>query len=134
LPNIQIKKAEPADAEILLAYSKKTFYEFFAHLNAGYIKINFNDAQTEYKDKNALEVERIYVSGEHHGKQIGKQLLDFAINTARSKQFAYVWLGVWEHNGKAIGFYKHHGFEPCGSHDFMLGDDKQTDLLMKKML
>jgi len=172
LSSIQIKKVEASEADTLLAYSKQTFYEFFAHLNepanmeayssvaftlqniqgqlsnpdsefyfamlndaiVGYVKLNFNDAQTEYKDKNALEIERIYVSGEHHGKQIGKQLLDFAIKTARSKQFAYVWLGVWEHNEKALGFYKHQGFELCGSHDFMLGDDKQTDLLMKKKL
>ncbi|MEP6612428.1 MAG: GNAT family N-acetyltransferase [Mucilaginibacter sp.] len=172
MANIQIKKVEPSQADTLLAYSKKTFYEFFAHLNepanmeayssvaftlqnmqrqldnpnsefyyalidgtiAGYMKLNFNDAQTEYQDKNALEVERIYVSGEHHGKQIGKQMLDFAINMARGKQFTYVWLGVWEHNDRALGFYKHQGFEICGSHDFMLGDDKQTDLLMKKEL
>lgn len=110
---------------------------YFAMLGdeiAGYVKLNFNDAQNEYKDKNALEIERIYVSGEHHGKHIGKQLLDFAVNTARNKQFAYVWLGVWEHNEKALGFYKHQGFEQCGSHDFMLGDDKQTDLLMKRSL
>jgi ribosomal protein S18 acetylase RimI-like enzyme len=169
---VTIKKAGITDAGVLLAYSKKTFYDFFAHLNdpanmeaysvvaftqqnmleqlnnpnsefyfamvdgdiAGYLKLNFNDAQTEYKDKNALEVERIYVSGEHHGKRIGKQLLNFAIDMARSKKFEYVWLGVWEHNHKAIGFYEHNGFEPCGSHEFLLGDDKQTDLLMKKVL
>jgi hypothetical protein len=101
---------------------------------AGYIKINFNDAQTDVKDKNALEVERIYVSGDHHGKKIGKQLLDFAIDIARNKRFAYVWLGVWEHNNKALGFYEHNGFEVFGSHEFLLGSDRQTDLLMKKEL
>jgi ribosomal protein S18 acetylase RimI-like enzyme len=172
LSNIHIEQVKLSQADTLLSYSKKTFYEFFAHLNepanmeayaseaftlrsmqdqlnntnsefyfailggeiVGYIKMNFNDAQTEYKDKNALEVERIYVSGEHHGKQIGKQLLDFAINVASTKQFAYIWLGVWEHNAKALGFYKHQGFELCGQHDFMLGNDRQTDLLMKREL
>jgi ribosomal protein S18 acetylase RimI-like enzyme len=169
---VSIQKVEIADAETLLAFSKKTFYEFFAHLNdpanmdayssiafthqstveqinnpcsefyfslyedniVGYIKLNFSNAQTEFKDKNALEVERIYVSGEHHGKRIGKQLLDFAIDIASSKQFDYVWLGVWEHNNKAIGFYEHNGFETFSSHQFMLGDDKQVDLLMKRYL
>ena len=100
----------------------------------GYIKLNFNDAQTEFKDKNALEVERIYVSGKHHGKQIGKKLLNFAIDMAVAKHFDYIWLGVWEHNKKALGFYEHSGFETIGRHDFMLGDDRQTDLLMKKVL
>ena len=100
----------------------------------GYIKLNFNDAQTEFNDENALEVERIYVSGEHHGKQIGKKLLNFAIDIGVEKQLNYIWLGVWEHNKKALGFYEHNGFEIIGRHDFMLGDDRQTDLLMKKVL
>jgi diamine N-acetyltransferase len=169
---ITIQKVQLSESDTLLHYSKKTFYEFFAHLNepanmeayssvafthgnivtqlsepysefyfaldegniVGYLKLNFNNAQTEFKDKNAMEIERIYVSGDQHGKRIGKQLLEFALNMAGGKHFDYVWLGVWEHNDKALGFYRHHGFEVCGSHDFMLGDDKQTDLLMKKVL
>jgi len=169
---ITIQKVKISEVDTLLTFSRKTFYEFFAHLNdpanmeayssvafttqsmleqltnpgsefyfalyedniVGYIKLNFNDAQTELKHKNALEIERIYVSGEYHGKHIGKQLLDFALDIARSKQFDYVWLGVWEHNFKAAGFYEHNGFKVFGSHEFLLGDDKQTDLLMKKVL
>lgn len=169
---IRIQKVTPAEAQQLLDLSKKTFYEFFAHLNdlsnidaysakaftlpqiqselanpdsefyfamldndiAGYMKINFNDAQTELKDKNALEIERIYVSGQHHGKHIGRELLNFAVEIAKNKHFNYVWLGVWESNDKAIGFYRHHGFEIFSSHDFLLGEDRQTDLLMKRQL
>ncbi len=101
---------------------------------AGYVKINVNQAQNEFQDDNSLEVERIYVSGRHHGKGIGKQLLQFAINKAIELNKDFVWLGVWEHNPKAIGFYKSQGFDFCGSHDFMLGDDRQTDLLMRKRL
>jgi len=96
--------------------------------------LNYADAQTEFKDTNALEVERIYVSGEHHGKRIGKQLMDFALDIAHNKHFEYVWLGVWEHNEKAMGFYQRYGFEVFSSHPFLLGDDLQTDLLMKKVL
>jgi len=110
---------------------------YFAMLDdeiAGYLKLNYNDAQTEFKDPNSLEVERIYVSRQHHKKHIGKRLLDFAINKAVNNNFDYIWLGVWEHNSNAIGFYQHNGFETIGSHEFMLGDDRQTDLLMKKML
>jgi ribosomal protein S18 acetylase RimI-like enzyme len=169
---LTIKKVDITEADILLDYSKKTFYDFFAHLNdpanmeaysavtftrqnmldqltnpnshfyfatlgdeiAGYIKLNFGDAQTDLKDNNALEIERIYVSAEHHGKKIGKQLLTFAIETAMDKNFDYVWLGVWEHNHNALGFYEHNGFEVFSRHEFLLGNDRQTDLLMKKEL
>jgi len=100
----------------------------------GYIKLNYNSAQTELQDANALEVERIYILHEHQGKQIGKHLLDFAIQTAIDKKMAYIWLGVWEHNNKAINFYKSKGFTQFGSHPFVLGTDEQTDILMRKEL
>jgi ribosomal protein S18 acetylase RimI-like enzyme len=45
-----------------------------------------------------------------------------------------IWLGVWEHNEHAISFYKKFGFEQFGDHIFMLGNDAQTDLLLKKNL
>jgi ribosomal protein S18 acetylase RimI-like enzyme len=101
---------------------------------AGYLKLNVNQAQNEYKDENGLEIERIYVSGLHHGKHIGKKLLEFATDLAIQKEKDFIWLGVWEHNQNALGFYKHHGFELCGSHDFLLGEDRQTDLLMRRKL
>jgi ribosomal protein S18 acetylase RimI-like enzyme len=41
------------------------------------------------------------------------------------------WLGVWEDNHRAIRFYEKNGFEKFDSHPFILGESKQTDLLMK---
>nr|WP_067059548.1 GNAT family N-acetyltransferase [Mucilaginibacter sp. L294] len=101
---------------------------------AGYIKLNYNTAQTELQDTNALEIERIYILQQYQGQQIGKHLINFVIDTAISKKLNYVWLGVWEHNEKAISFYKNKGFEQFGSHPFMLGGDEQTDILMRKSL
>ncbi|MFD0793827.1 GNAT family N-acetyltransferase [Mucilaginibacter litoreus] len=99
-----------------------------------YLKLNFGDAQTELQDTNALEIERIYVLQQHQGLKIGKQLLEFAIQKAADNGLLYLWLGVWEHNLKAQKFYKYHGFEVFDSHQFVLGKDEQTDLLMKKLL
>jgi ribosomal protein S18 acetylase RimI-like enzyme len=110
------------------------FFAVIDNIKAGYIKLNYNAAQTELQDPNALEVERIYILQKYQGQQIGKHLLDFAIQTAIDKKFKYVWLGVWEHNNKAISFYKSKGFEQFGSHPFMLGTDEQTDILMRKEL
>ncbi len=101
---------------------------------AGYLKLNFEDAQSEFQNKDALEVERIYVSKHHHGKKIGQYLLNFATQTAIDLNMNYIWLGVWEHNHNAIGFYQHHGFTVFANHPFMLGSDLQNDLLMKKEL
>lgn len=100
----------------------------------GYLKVNFGDSQTELKDHHALEVERIYVANAFHGKGVGQILLDKAIELAKEKIAEYVWLGVWEENPRAIQFYEKNGFIVFGEHLFKLGNDEQTDLLMKRML
>jgi ribosomal protein S18 acetylase RimI-like enzyme len=110
---------------------------YFASLSdeiIGYLKINFGDSQTELKESKALEIERIYVSREFHGKSVGQLLYDKAIEIAKQKDVEYVWLGVWEENPRAISFYKKNGFVEFDKHIFKLGDDEQTDIMMKLKL
>lgn len=97
----------------------------------GYLKVNMGSAQTELQEKHTLEVERIYVLKEHHGKRLGQMLLDKAFAIARERGSDHVWLGVWEANAQAIRFYTKNGFVAFGKHTFMLGADAQTDMLMK---
>lgn len=100
----------------------------------GYLKVNFGESQTELKDSKALEIERIYVSKEFYGKSVGQILYDKAIEIAKQKGSEYVWLGVWEENPRAISFYKKNGFIEFDKHIFRLGDDEQTDIMMKMKL
>jgi len=100
----------------------------------GYLKINFGPSQTELKDSKSLEIERIYVSKEFHGKSVGQLLYDQAIQIAKMKNVDYVWLGVWEENPRAISFYKKNGFVEFDKHIFKLGNDEQTDIMMKLKL
>jgi diamine N-acetyltransferase len=107
---------------------------YFAVYNAqviGYLKLNFGESQTELKEQKAVEIERIYVLKEFHGQHIGQLLYEKAIQVARQKNAEYVWLGVWEENTKAIHFYKKNGFIEFDKHIFFLGDDAQTDIMMK---
>lgn len=100
----------------------------------GYLKINFGESQTELKDSNALEIERIYVSKEFHGKSVGQLLYEKAIERAKQQKSEYVWLGVWEENLKAIRFYTKNGFVGFDKHIFKLGNEEQTDIMMKLQL
>jgi len=100
----------------------------------GFLKLNTGRAQNEFKDQNSLEVERLYVLASYQGKNIGRELLNFAFTQSSNNHHDFIWLGVWEHNYNAIRLYERMGFSHCGSHDFMLGNDRQTDLLMKKLL
>ncbi|MBA4318517.1 MAG: GNAT family N-acetyltransferase [Flavobacterium sp.] len=97
----------------------------------GYLKLNFGNAQTEIYNAKSMEIHRIYVLKEFHGKKIGQLLLDKAIKIAQQSGFEYIWLGVWEGNHRALQFYSKNGFVEFDKHIFTLGDDIQTDLLMK---
>jgi ribosomal protein S18 acetylase RimI-like enzyme len=107
---------------------------YFASLNheiIAYLKINFGEAQTEIKDENALEIERIYVLKKFHGKKVGQVLFEKALERAKTKKLAYMWLGVWEENSRAIQFYQKNGFVAFDKHIFKLGEDLQTDVMMR---
>ncbi|MEP7163687.1 MAG: GNAT family N-acetyltransferase [Ferruginibacter sp.] len=107
---------------------------YFARLNeipVGYLKVNFGKAQTEMQDKKGLEIERIYVKAGLQGKKIGQLLFDKALQIAQERGVDYLWLGVWEKNPGAIKFYERNGMRKFASHLFKLGDDVQTDIMMK---
>ncbi len=101
---------------------------------SGYMKINTGNAQTDLKESDGVEIERIYVKKEMQGKNSGQLLFDVALKIAAEYSATYLWLGVWEKNLRAIKFYERNGMQIFSSHPFKLGDDDQTDLLMKRML
>lgn len=84
-----------------------TFYIAYVENNiAGYLKINEDDAQTDINDCESIEIQRIFILEEFQGKGIGKLFINHVYKIAKEKQKSYIWLGVWEHNQKAISFYK----------------------------
>jgi ribosomal protein S18 acetylase RimI-like enzyme len=110
-----------------------TFYFLLSEgVVAGYLKVNDAAAQTDLHDAHSLEIERIYVKRDYQGLGLGKALLEKAMDVARERKKTFVWLGVWEKNGNAIAFYKKMGFSQVGTHDFSMGTERQTDLIMRK--
>jgi diamine N-acetyltransferase len=104
-----------------------------------YMKLNINqlhDAQTITltTEGTMMELERIYVAESEKGKGVGDVLIKKALERAAFYQKNWLWLGVWEENKKALGFYQHLGFEIFGTHLFYMGDDPQNDFLMRKKI
>lgn len=110
------------------------FLAFDDAVPVGYLKVNAGPAQTELQDASSLEIERIYVTNDYHGKKVGQLLYEKALEVAAESNAAYLWLGVWEENPRAIRFYEKNGFVAFDKHIFKFGDDFQTDVMMKKML
>jgi ribosomal protein S18 acetylase RimI-like enzyme len=110
---------------------------YFAKFNKkviGYLKINVGQAQTELQEDSALEIERIYVLKEFYGKSVGQILYNTAFEIAKKAKVYYIWLGVWEENSRALCFYKKNGFVEFDKHIFRVGNDLQTDIMMKLKL
>jgi ribosomal protein S18 acetylase RimI-like enzyme len=76
------------------------------------------------------EISRLYTDRAWHGRGLGAVLMRACVGGARASGAGAVWLGVWEHNARAIAFYEKHGFKTIGEQQFMLGSDRQRDLVM----
>lgn len=100
----------------------------------GYARVRRSVVPEGLASTSAIEIERLYADKKFIGKRVGYLLMNECIRYAMEQGFDTVWLGVWEKNDRAIRFYERWGFEKFGQHVFMLGNDPQTDYLMKKKL
>ena len=106
----------------------------FGNVPVGYAKMRRQEEPEGLNESNHIEIERIYSTKEYLGKTVGKALMEGCLKIAKQEGHKVAWLGVWEHNPRAISFYQKWGFEKFGTHPFVLGKDLQTDILMKKEL
>lgn len=69
-----------------------------------------------------VEISTLYVQPRHHGKGIGKRLLQGALQYCRNAEAGSVWLTTNAENEPAIAFYLAQGFEHVGETDFYIED------------
>lgn len=122
LPTLEAELKDHSSIFYLAEYEKNA---------TAFMKVNFEDAQTEKGHHQSLEIQRIYALAQYKGMGIGKMLMQQAFELARTHQLSYIWLGVWEKNIPAIQFYEKQGFVRFGEHIFKLGDDEQIDYLLR---
>ncbi|WP_091625295.1 GNAT family N-acetyltransferase [Maribacter orientalis] len=107
---------------------------FFALSNneiVGYFKLNVGIAQTDIKQDNSIELERIYILAKYQNSGLGEQFLMYIKSIALKRNKKMLWLGVWEENKRAIKFYERQGFKKFDTHPYFIGLDEQTDWLMR---
>ena len=95
----------------------------------GYAQLRTSRPPSCVPDPQAIELVRLYVDRALHGGGLAQALMQAALDSASSRA-ASMWLGVWEHNPRAIAFYRKCGFDDVGSHEFRLGEDRQIDRIM----
>lgn len=100
----------------------------------GYAKLRTGFKEECVSSNAPIELSRLYCLEAHHGKGIGRAMMEECLRIALKKKCDVMWLGVWEYNYRAQAFYAKAGFEKCGTHVFLLGSDPQTDWVMSRSL
>lgn len=106
---------------------------------AGYVHLRFGvrpggTPLPNGDEERPVEIARLYAGRQWHGRGLGAQLMERCFTVCRDWGAGVVWLGVWEHNARAIAFYKKRGFQVIGEQSFLLGTDRQRDLVMAAYL
>jgi len=101
---------------------------------AGYAKLQLGAAPACVDAAGPIEIARIYVTAGYHGRGIGAALMNACLERGRELGAQTIWLGVWENNQRAQAFYRRFGFVECGDHEFVLGSDRQRDIVMSRSL
>jgi GNAT superfamily N-acetyltransferase len=96
----------------------------------GYAQLRRGPAPPCVQPEETVELHRFYVDAPAHGTGVAQGLMAAVRDAAGAAGAGHVWLGVWERNARAIRFYAKCGFVDVGSHDFVLGTDRQTDRVM----
>ena len=98
----------------------------------GYFRIRRNAEADHWLGENNLELQRFYLHPEYQGKGIAQEMMKLVYQHCRGCE--WIWLGVWERNPRAVQFYIKCGFERFAEHHFKMGDELQTDWLMRKRI
>jgi ribosomal protein S18 acetylase RimI-like enzyme len=98
----------------------------------GYAKLRTGTTDPSVTGLDPVELQRLYVDQSAIRRGVGAALMRASLDAARSAGYRTLWLGVWERNARAISFYKRWQFETVGDHEFRLGADDQTDLIMAR--
>jgi len=101
---------------------------------AGYAQLRWGTPPAGVAAAAPGEIQRLYVARAFHGRGVAQALMDACLAELVARGSDAAWLGVWEHNPRAIAFYRKYGFVAVGEQVFPVGDDPQRDLVMSRPL
>ncbi|MDV3458996.1 GNAT family N-acetyltransferase [Sphingomonas sp. HF-S4] len=82
----------------------------------------------------AIELHQLYLAERGKGSGAAQSLMTWALETARTQDFARIVLSVFVDNHRAKRFYERYGFVDRGPYTFMVGDHADEDRLMSLTL
>ena len=78
------------------------------------------------------ELKRLYVLRDHQNGGWGGRLFDQAMAWLQGEGPRTLWIGVWSENFGAQRFYERHGFERVGAYDFVVGQTRDHEFILRR--
>ena len=82
----------------------------------------------------ALELMRVYVDSPLQGRGLGSHFIEEALDWAKLSRAPEFYLSVFSGNEGARKLYERYGFEKVGEFDFPVGEHRDLEYLMRKVL
>ncbi len=96
----------------------------------GYIKYGEMGLPVESIFDDAKEIHRLYVHPEFKRKNIGRSLMQYALDDIFLKSAKHLYLSVYEDNIAAQKFYQNYGFSIVGEYDYYVGSHIDREFIM----
>lgn len=101
---------------------------------AGFAQLRLDHREPCVPGARPAELQRIYLLRSAQGGGRGAALLAACEALVRTRGADVLWLGVWEHNARALAFYGRSGFREVGEHGFSIGGRLDRDIILAKGL
>ena len=85
-------------------------------------------------EKPWVELRQLYVLNEWRGAGAARELMDWVFAEAKARGADDLYLTVYTDNHRARRFYLKQGFEEIGPYAFMVGEQADEDIIMRKAL
>ena len=102
-------------AEFILVSENEEGIDGFMRLSSG--------RKAPLKGCSEMEISTLYIQPRHHGKGIGKRLLNAVLEHAKDEGSDSIWLTTNAENTPAIAFYLSQGFELVGETQFRIQEE-----------
>ncbi|RZN80961.1 MAG: GNAT family N-acetyltransferase [Winogradskyella sp.] len=114
---------------------KLLFYIVYVNdLPVGYAKLIVNATNKYVKSQYNCQLERIFILNDFIPLKLGKQLIDFVEEKAKSLQLDAMWLTVYIKNNRAIRFYEKNEFIHVGNVNFVVSGKAYDNIVFSKRL
>lgn len=118
---------EQIDYMLEQGYARDALLRYVDTQDAGLALAHVGDKPVAFvawqkRDATAMKLEKLYVAPAHHGKGVGRALIEHVVDAARRVGCREVMLNVNRSNESSIRAYEHCGFVIRESGDFPIGN------------